>query len=87
MSCQLCASTKQKEFTTEINIHSRGLENIDDPGVLFFPNVVVCLDCGWSYFSTPHGELLRLAGCAAACDASHREGSNGTLRDRIRLEA
>jgi hypothetical protein len=74
MSCPLCSSANQSEFATEINIHFRGIKNIDDPGVMFFPKIVVCLDCGSSRFSTPNTELLRLAGCAAARKASTRVG-------------
>jgi len=70
MSCLVCASGNQEEFGAEINIHFRGLKNIDDPGVLFFPKVLVCLDCGASRFSTPADELLRLAGCAATRKAA-----------------
>jgi len=75
MSCLICASENQEEFGTEINVHFRGLKNIDDPGVLFFPKVLVCLDCGSSRFSTPQGELLRLAGCAATRKAPARQSS------------
>lgn len=65
MPCLLCASGNQEEFGAEINIHLRGLNNIDDPGVLFFPKVLVCLNCGASRFATPADELSRIAGCAA----------------------
>jgi hypothetical protein len=72
MSCPLCTSANQVEFATEINIHFCGAKNIDDPGVLFFPKVLVCLDCGSSRFSTPEDELMRLAGPAIR-KASARE--------------
>jgi hypothetical protein len=52
MSCTLCESSNQAEFTTEMMIHFRGLKNIDKPGVLVFPKVLVCLDCGFSRFTT-----------------------------------
>jgi hypothetical protein len=89
MPCLLCASDNQEEFGTEINIHFRGLKNIDDPGVLFFPKVLVCLDCGASRFSTPADELLRLAGCVATRKAAAREGdiTGSVLRRRITFGA
>jgi hypothetical protein len=59
-SCLLCKTKNQAEFTAEINVHFRGLKNIDNSGVLFVPNVVVCLDCGFSRFTTPETELARL---------------------------
>jgi hypothetical protein len=89
MSCPRCTSANQAEFATEINIHFRGIQNIDDPGVLFFPKVLVCLDCGSSRFSTPNPELLRLAGCAATRKAAIREGiaDDADQRRRFKLEA
>ncbi len=61
MSCLLCNSDKQREFTAEINIHFDGLRNIDHPGVILFPQLSVCLDCGFSRFTTPRMELTLLA--------------------------
>ncbi len=57
MYCALCESSNQAEFTAEMMIHLRGLRNIDNPGVLVFPKVLVCLDCGSSRFTTPETEL------------------------------
>jgi hypothetical protein len=61
MCCALCASDNEAEFTTEMNMHFSGLRNIDKPGVLVFPRVLVCLDCGFSRFTTPETELRVLA--------------------------
>ena len=61
MPCLACSSGNQTEFTAEINIHFRGRENIDSPGVLLFPKLLVCMDCGASHFSTPQPELSQLA--------------------------
>ena len=71
MHCALCDSTNQAEFTTEMMIHFHGIRNIDNPGVLAFPKVLVCLDCGSSRFTTSATELrvLEAAGipvCLAA---------------------
>jgi hypothetical protein len=57
MYCALCGSSNQEEFASEMMIHLRGLRNIDHPGVLVFPKVLVCLDCGSSRFTTPETEL------------------------------
>jgi hypothetical protein len=59
--CLSCKPENQAEFAAEINIHFRGLKNIDNPGVLFLSQVVVCLVCGSSRFSTPETELALLA--------------------------
>jgi hypothetical protein len=89
MPCLLCASRNQEEFGTEINVHFRGIKNIDNPGVLFFPKVLVCLDCGASRFSTPQDELLRLAGHAATRKAAARECNitGAVLRRKITFGA
>jgi hypothetical protein len=61
MLCVSCGSGKQITFPAEINIHHTGLNNLDKPGVFVFPNVLVCLDCGYSRFTTPETELALLA--------------------------
>jgi uncharacterized protein YjbI with pentapeptide repeats len=60
LNCELCQSSSQSEFTTEIVIHFGGLKNIDDPGVPAFPKISVCLDCGFSRFVMTQAELARL---------------------------
>jgi hypothetical protein len=64
--CLSCKPENQAEFTAEINIHFRGLKDIDHPGILFFPKVGVCLVCGFSKFTTPATELALLARGIAA---------------------
>jgi hypothetical protein len=41
-------------------IHLSGMENIDNPGVLAFPRVSLCLECGFSTFTVPETGLLIL---------------------------
>ena len=60
MYCPSCASSRQAEFSAEINIHFRGLQELDKPSVMVFPTVLVCLDCGLSRFITAQAELERL---------------------------
>ena len=57
MSCLLCGSGNVCEFSAEINLHFSGRENLDKPNGLVFPRVLVCLDCGFSRFTTPEIEL------------------------------
>ena len=57
MSCPSCASQKEAEFTTEMMIHFKGLLNWNDPGLLAFPKISVCMDCGASWFTTKRAEL------------------------------
>jgi hypothetical protein len=57
MRCALCKSSKQAEFTSEMMIHFSGSKHLANPGVLVFPKVWVCLDCGSSRFTTPETEM------------------------------
>jgi hypothetical protein len=51
MTCASCGSGNQSQFTAELNVHFRGLKNLDNPGVLLFPKLLICLDCGFSRFT------------------------------------
>jgi hypothetical protein len=73
MFCPHRASDTQAEFTAEMMIHFSGVRHIDTPGVLVFPKVLVCLDCGYSRFTTPKTELALLVMRSPASDASTRK--------------
>jgi hypothetical protein len=60
-----CVSANQKEFPAEINIHLPSLKNAGKRGVLVFPKLLVCLDCGFAQFALPVTELRRLREPAA----------------------
>jgi hypothetical protein len=66
MFCKRCSSENLGKFSAEINVHFPGREGLDKPTVWLFPEVVVCLDCGFAEFSIPQAQLLRLATQAAA---------------------
>lgn len=70
MSCLICASGNEAEFGTEMLIHFRGLKNLDKPPIWVFPKLLVCLDCGFSQFVTPEGDLAVLARGYAASEGS-----------------
>ena len=61
MSCALCGSGNQAEFTAEMVVHFAGLKNVDIPGVWVFPKLLICLNCGLSKFSVPEKKLGLLA--------------------------
>lgn len=67
MSCARCSSLNEGEYTSELMIHFSGPEHLAHPGVVVFPKIVVCLDCGESRLSTPVKELdlLRAAALSA----------------------
>jgi hypothetical protein len=62
MTCKACTSANSLEFSAEINIHFGGWEGLNKPGVLVFPKLLVCGDCGFAEFAIPGRELAALAG-------------------------
>jgi hypothetical protein len=83
MYCALCESSNQAEFTTEVMIHFSGVKKLDKPGVLVFPKVLVCLDCGSSRFTVRGTDLALLAQRNTKTEASTRQGSVGTSPEAI----
>ena len=61
MVCPSCRSVKQAEFTAEMVIHYPGLKNINRPGIWLFPELLVCLDCGFCRFTVPETEMASFA--------------------------
>jgi hypothetical protein len=66
MPCKSCGSENLGKFTGEIAIHFRGLKNINEPHVWVFPELVVCLNCGFAEFAVSETELRRLVKSRAA---------------------
>ena len=72
--CSSCRSNNQAEFGSEMIVHFSGREILDKPGVWVFSKLLVCLDCGSSYFTVPKTELASIV--------------KGTLEDKYsRLES
>jgi hypothetical protein len=72
MSCRLCSSMNEAEFTAEIMIHFSGRKHLENPGVLTFPEMLVCLDCGSTRFRIAETELnLLREGYAPLMAAEH----------------
>jgi hypothetical protein len=61
MACKSCQSERQVNLNEEIGLHLPGRKGLDKPLVLVFPNLVICLDCGFTEFTIPETELRRLA--------------------------
>ena len=57
MSCRLCSSMNEAEYTAEMLIHFSGRKHLKNPGVLTFSAVLVCLDCGSTRFRITEAEL------------------------------
>ena len=52
-----CASDNQNAFSGEVAIHFPGLKGLDKPIVWVFPQLAVCLKCGFTEFTVPEREL------------------------------
>ena len=61
MLCIACGSDKQAKFTAEIAVHIPGLNNLDKPHILLFPEISVCMNCGNAEFTVPEKQLRLLA--------------------------
>jgi hypothetical protein len=65
MSCKSCQSQNQSDLNGEIAIHFPGLKGLDKPIVWVFPQLAVCLQCGFAEFTVPERELSVLVKGAA----------------------
>ena len=61
MSCKSCHSLNQRYFGAEMGIHFMGLQNLDKPTVWVFPQLLVCMDCGFTEFNLPEAERVTLS--------------------------
>jgi hypothetical protein len=58
MSCKACSLGDLRNFPTEIAIHLKG---IDVPHVFVFPEILVCLNCGFTELVMDQSKLKVLA--------------------------
>jgi len=76
--CSWCSSSNEVEFPSEIMIHFTGRKHLDNPGVLTFPSMLVCLDCGSTQLTIPEADLALLrAGSAPSAGAPYRTAHIG----------
>ena len=61
MSCKKCGSEQQVEYSSEINIHFPAYSDLEKQAVLLFPNLLVCLKCGFTEFTLSQSELPLLS--------------------------
>ena len=60
MGCSSCASANLTKFTSETMIHPTGFKNAANPGILVFPKLLVCFECGVSQFTLSEADLRQL---------------------------
>ena len=73
MSCRLCSSSNEAEFTAEMMIHFSGRKHLENPGVLVISELLVCLDCGSTRFRIAEKGTKLTAGRRQAVPASEPE--------------
>jgi hypothetical protein len=62
MACKSCQSPTHTLFPSEICIHfPGGLEALSKQPVFVFPQLLICLNCGFTECSVPENELRSLA--------------------------
>ena len=61
MACISCGAPNQGKFLAEVDIHFPELRNVNKSPVLFYPELLVCLNCGKAEFTVPKDQLVLLA--------------------------
>jgi hypothetical protein len=67
MLCKSCSSGDLRNFQTEIAVH---LKDYRQPHVLVFPEILVCLKCGFTELVMEENKLKVLAGDTNSMAAS-----------------
>jgi hypothetical protein len=62
MTCKSCTSVNSLKLNAEINVHFGGWEGLKKPGVLVFPKLLICTDCGFTEFAIPKRKLAGFSG-------------------------
>jgi hypothetical protein len=60
MQCKSCWTGNVSAFPAEINVHFPGPKNWTKPPVWVFPQLMVCLNCGFTEFRVAEAELQQL---------------------------
>jgi hypothetical protein len=60
VTCKSCGSNNQAKFNAEIGIHVPELKNTDNAIVWVFPELVVCLNCGFTELTVPEDQTRQL---------------------------
>ena len=71
MNCKQCASEKLKDFNGELAIHFPGWEGLEKSPVWVFPELMVCMDCGFVGFNLSASELEQLESDAQTLGRAH----------------
>jgi hypothetical protein len=58
--CKSCGSENQRQLEAEINIHFPLNKALENPAVLVFRDLLVCLNCGFTEFTILEADLQKL---------------------------
>jgi hypothetical protein len=61
MACRSCGLENQQKLRSEMIVHFSGLKNLDQPPIFAFPELVVCIGCGFTELDLPETTLCQLA--------------------------
>jgi len=61
MNCKRCNSQNQSTFGAELALHVPDLRDLNVGPILMFPEVLVCLQCGFAEFTVPENEIKLLS--------------------------
>ena len=71
MRCRNCGSSfGAQTFNGEVALRFPGLEGLNKPMVLIFPEVSVCLNCGFAEFVLPDEQVNTLSNPVLAKEAA-----------------
>jgi hypothetical protein len=57
MPCKRCSSANLETFATEVAIHRHPPADLDHGALFLYPEILVCLDCGFAEFVIPRDDL------------------------------
>jgi hypothetical protein len=60
VSCPSCSSRNHRKLNAELALHFQGLQGLDKPIVWAFPEVLICLNCGFAVFALADAPLREL---------------------------
>ena len=61
MPCKNCGSEQLTEYGSEINVQFPAYSDLGKQAVLLFPNLLVCLKCGFTEFTLSQSDLPLLS--------------------------
>lgn len=78
MPCKSCHGLRQKRYQSEIAIHLPWMIGAPTkPHELLYPNLLICLDCGFAEFQLPRPAFDRIIDDAQGAPGEFSSGTAG----------